>query len=881
MPKLRRKPSGRASTATSPRSDSLASLLAADDFSAAASATPSYIPRSRKKRKHRSSLEFLEGVASTNSSEGNAKGGAPSSRAFASNKSTKTRKRKLASSSLSALVIPGSAAVPHPQQSLKHQRQISPHSKSKLNSLVVKQIHPALDPKGDKEKVVVASLPGRKAKKKSVPEKKTAPSKEMSPQSKSKLNGLVIEQTHSPSKPKEEKKRKDKLGVASLPGRETKKKSVPEKTTMSPQSKSKPNSLVKQMHSPSKPKEEERKEGKRGVASLPGRSAKNKSVPEKKTEPSKSEKKSNRKTNDDTDGESRALFDSKKSPLHLQTEPSKKQTSKKEKAIQFSSESKQSPLGASYHITPKTNRATNNRHQSPEISYSPLDYRPQNNTNNANVSTPMLKSYVEQWTKPSPENNRNDSKWKDRAHTSVGQKRGEERSVNSPPKDDLDRMDDPSSSSVVSTSSNSDDDDEEGGGSDGTIEKSKQLITKASHSEKENTCLSSPPLKMNEDLELEYGRLAFLKQELERKMKMHKMDAEKINPWMYNSPIIGMGVVATNNTMAGGKESAGPNKFLLEASAATNNDDSVYQSGNSGDVAVAGGAPSREDVAFGEMAYQRIMAEQRMAESKGGRLGGEVEGAAENHEQNRQREGRVQTRRDAPYRGAGQRREEYGEECNSQSRNLRYNDENEYFDRGNTSSMRPSPKTKPKKKRKRRVVETITRVIHEESEEEGSASTGEGRHHHNYNIEPRQEEGQFSRSRKYHGDHDDKNYVAKESNAGRAYYSRKYNSSPDGAQRRGITYSYEQSDVDSVQSEGNDRIYGDEEGFRRRSSSDSKKQARKQRAPDREAVYYANAAPGSSKNFNFQEKKRQKRNQQGLNRSRFHTSQSSMLESLH
>ena len=93
------------------------------------------------------------------------------------NKSATKRTQKLVSSLLSAPVTLGSAAVPHTHRSLKHQqqRQMSPHSKSKLNAVVFEQIHPTLDPKEDTHKVGnlgVYSLPGHKAMEKSVPEKR-------------------------------------------------------------------------------------------------------------------------------------------------------------------------------------------------------------------------------------------------------------------------------------------------------------------------------------------------------------------------------------------------------------------------------------------------------------------------------------------------------------------------------------------------------------------------------------------------------------------------------------------------------------------------------------------------------------------------------------
>jgi len=121
----------------------------------------------------------------------------------------------------------------------------------------------------------------------------------------------------------------------------------------------------------------------------------------------------------------------------------------------------------------------------------------------------------------------------------------------------------------------------------------------------------------------------------------------------------------------------------------------------------------KRDVEFGEMVFQQAMAERCISESKND-IHCEEEGAG-NCKQKRQLEGGIQgCLRAPPDRGNKQIRGENYREHSSKGR---------YVDRGNISPMRLA--FKRKKKRKRRVVETITRVIHEESEEEGSIFTGD------------------------------------------------------------------------------------------------------------------------------------------------------------
>lgn len=316
-------------------------------------------------------------------------------------------------------------------------------------------------------------------------------------------------------------------------------------------------------------------------------------------------------------------------------------------------------------------------------------------------------------------------------------------------------LDDPSSS-VISTSSNSDKDDDGGRGyGGGAIQKCKQ------------PALSSPPhpQKMNSNLELEYGKLAFTKKELEHKMRMQKMDAEKANPWTSShSTFMGMAVATaaapTVNVAKGGN--------LLEAE--TSNHLQNYEKG-----------PSREDVAFGEMAYQRMMAEHRVTQLMGGG--------------HREMVGRDQGK--SPYRGSSQRGED-----NSRGYNP------EYLDNRRDSSMHASSKRKPKKKRKRRVVETITRVIHEESEEEGSSSTGGGRL-----FEPQRKRG----------------LTGHRNDAKKSYYGRKNNFSPLGTSKSpyGEYNTYEQSDGESLESEESGRKGSKRYAHDGQSSAERKRSKRK------------------------------------------------------
>ena len=432
-------------------------------------------------------------------------------------------------------------------------------------------------------------------------------------------------------------------------------------------------------------------------------------------------------------------------------------------------------------ISPKTNKKSGKKKQpqqqdntkevqSPEeISYSPLDYRPASRNNNSDTiaSSNLLETYVNQWTKPSPELNSNSNddnkRGKKKDQTNVN-------NINHHHQESI--VDDPSSAEASSASviSNSDNDDDIMGDRDiqhsvvknqtksyssqheqqqlavtskasqhsnnssdfmlnvpttlklndkdlqleygklvfmkkdlehkmhnmgatfnnnmGTEqEKVKQPLFTVKrpghcftldgdsdnnnhmHSSSLSPSTSLPPCKMNGDLEIEYGKLAFIKRDLEHKAAMQKIDADKVNPWATTAN-------TSHNNMLLGEE----DMMLVPASAAAHPSsiarrDEKFDFGIQSDN-INGEVPLRQDVAFGEMAFQRTMAKQHR----------------------------------------------------SMSNELDSDNEQKH---GHSSQ----PKSNKKKKRKRRVVETITRVIHEELEEEdGSASTsgdkqGGGRYH--------------------------------------------------------------------------------------------------------------------------------------------------------
>jgi hypothetical protein len=201
---------------------------------------------------------------------------------------------------------------------------------------------------------------------------------------------------------------------------------------------------------------------------------------------------------------------------------------------------------------------------------------------------------------------------------------------------------------------------------------------------------------VKESLALEYGQLAFLQHELDRKMQLQKMYSMQVNPIMNNKQVV-----------RGDEKGSAfmPEKLLLRDASSSRDD----------------------DVAFGEMVYKQRMAQ--TADSFKHRSGDDEEVPLD-HEPHARR-----------------RRERYPLQRETMDYDAVHHDyDNEYRKVGRMRSS--SSASKRKKKRKRRVVETITRVIHEESEEEGSSSTG-GRHNLNY---------QYHSPRKYHRNEDDDDY---------------------------------------------------------------------------------------------------------------------------
>ena len=248
---------------------------------------------------------------------------------------------------------------------------------------------------------------------------------------------------------------------------------------------------------------------------------------------------------------------------------------------------------------------------------SPLDYLADSYPK---IETPVLEAYSEKWS------NSNELQQLDQQQNPEEEEEEE---------DEEERDDDPSSS-VVST-------DEDGSGFTPPREPRRHASpVKFSKSDLMKGHMSPP--SENKSLEREYGRLALKKQEIERKMKMYKSDAEKINPW------------ATASARGSNVDTNGSS--LLALSPPSRSEAVVRRShrdvtdGNDYPITrYSAGVPSREEVEFGELVYQRNLADRRMAELKDG----------------------------YPKR------------------------------------------SKPKKKRRRRVVETITRVIHEESEDDASS----------------------------------------------------------------------------------------------------------------------------------------------------------------
>ena len=158
------------------------------------------------------------------------------------------------------------------------------------------------------------------------------------------------------------------------------------------------------------------------------------------------------------------------------------------------------------------------------------------------------------------------------------------------------------------------------------------------------------------------------------------------------------------------------------------------------------------------------------------------------------------------------------------------------------------------------MVETITRVIHVESEEEGSASTGGGGHGQNLK-ELRPRTGRSSSPRKHHG-------VDR-----RTVYGGKFEAEPSGHRRERIfspkRVAYE------TRNPGRDYNAHDKKGSDSSQSFESRTTLIQNKMADEER----NEAPPAGSHHFLQKEAETKPDP--TNRSRFHTSQPSMLESLH
>jgi len=349
---------------------------------------------------------------------------------------------------------------------------------------------------------------------------------------------------------------------------------------------------------------------------------------------------------------------------------------------------------------------------------SPMDYRPQqkrrrnkkkNHMPNAAVdhdtidtSNGMLKEYVDQWTKSS-------------SPTKSTRKREIKNNVVTAETNN-DKQDS-SSASVISTSSHSAVDNNNYEGivrSEGEVAVNKdieleygQLAFMKKDLERKmrlyqhgSTCITSTTPHNNNTveennklLELEYGKLSFMKQELEHKMSIYKMDAEKVGHQLSSTTRkeaptrVFHAPSPSRNVMMDGES-----RMLVSASKNAIN----IERPDNHDLA----APSRQDVEFGVRAFQRIMSERRQLPR--------VEGVdvTEHYQVPHKRR-----RRGYQYSG-----DEYDDD-----------DDDDYsvkhMDDSKSMSIHRGDEKK-KRKRKRRVVETrITRVFHEESEDAESRST--------------------------------------------------------------------------------------------------------------------------------------------------------------
>ena len=247
--------------------------------------------------------------------------------------------------------------------------------------------------------------------------------------------------------------------------------------------------------------------------------------------------------------------------------------------------------------------------------FSPLDYLADSYPK---IETPILEEYTEKWS--------GEQRQRQQQQLQQHQKQNPEEILGE------ERADDPSSS-VVST-------DEDG--SEFTPTPQRRKRDSSIRNSRRNAKTDMSPLSENKSLELEYGRLALKKQEIERKLKMYKSDAQRINPWASTSVEQSEHLDTSGSASFG--QTAPDRRDELERRSRNVTYGNTLQNPM---TRYDNGMPSQEDVEFGEMVYRRNMAV-------------------------RQRD-------------------------------------------------RYSKPSKPKKKRRRRVVETITRVIHEESEDDGSS----------------------------------------------------------------------------------------------------------------------------------------------------------------
>jgi hypothetical protein len=366
-------------------------------------------------------------------------------------------------------------------------------------------------------------------------------------------------------------------------------------------------------------------------------------------------------------------------------------------------------IGSLSQVTPKGNAGDESKH-SPLPSFSPIDYRPQNQ--HANVAecpetVSMLKSYVESWTEPSSDDNVDYSNESNTPDPGLVDDRKRSKMETDSLSSDVSTSFAYEKDTLPSPSTASDKLDVEYGRlallkqelelklrgqaldrmrvHNGVVAEAserlsypqeQQLSTMSNH----NDVMAPANTGIREGLEHEYGRLTLFKRQLERKMQMQNFDS------IDRGASLPEVMTPTNNNAVG-----------------------IRQEGTTGHDE----APSREDVEFGEMVYQQRMAELSRFDLQG-RL---IEG-----------HGTTQ------YRGDGGRRVD----STSHREVGKYGVAKYHSDHHDTAYERSYSKEKTKKRRKRRVVETITRVIHEESEEEGSASTGGGRHGTVRSFSPRE-----------------------------------------------------------------------------------------------------------------------------------------------